>query len=190
MVHLEPLAVWSHAKYIQKPVVKVIGKENKVYLANGQTVDYDVLVINVGSRTRDSYTTPGVWEHALTTRPINDLLPKIENKENELMREGIIPDVVVVGGGAAGTELSFAFKARWTKYFGREINVRILTSQDGPIPYDPLATRKMVFKLMKDYRITIEKMCRVKEVTKNSVILEDGRVFKCDVCVWATGAEP
>jgi len=77
---------------------------------------------------------PGVWDHALTTRPINDLLPKIKHKEKELKAKGIIPKVVVVGGGAAGTELSLAFKARWTKYFGEEVAVTILCSQDGPLP--------------------------------------------------------
>ena len=64
----------------------------------------------MGSKTRDTGNVKGVWEHALTTRPINDLLPKIEKKEQELKAKGITPVVAVCGSGAAGTELSFAFK--------------------------------------------------------------------------------
>jgi pyruvate/2-oxoglutarate dehydrogenase complex dihydrolipoamide dehydrogenase (E3) component len=45
-------------------------------------------------------------------------LPKIVDKENDLKEKGIIPEVVIVGAGAAGTELSFAFKARWSQFFG------------------------------------------------------------------------
>jgi len=121
MVHIEPIAVWSHATYIQQPVVRIEGNKNRVHLANGQMVEYDVLCVNVGSRTKAGSEVPGVWDHSLTTRPINDLLPKIVAKENSLKEKGIVPSVVVCGGGAAGTELSMAFKARWAKFFGEEI---------------------------------------------------------------------
>ena len=77
-----------------------------------------MLAINVGSKTKDTLNCKGVWEHGLTTRPINDLLPKIEKKEQELKEKGIVPTVVICGAGAAGTELSLAFKARWSKFFG------------------------------------------------------------------------
>ena len=45
------------------------------------------------------------------------MLGKIMKRENELIANGEIPDVVVCGGGAAGTELAFGFKARWSKLF-------------------------------------------------------------------------
>lgn len=75
------------------------------------------MALNIGSKTKDTNQVKGVWEHSLTTRPINDLLPKIEKKEQELKKKGIVPTVVICGSGAAGTELSFAFKARWSKFF-------------------------------------------------------------------------
>ena len=53
----------------------------------------------------------------MTTRPINELLGKIQRKENELQERGIIPKVAVCGGGAAGVELAFAFKKRWSAAF-------------------------------------------------------------------------
>jgi NADH dehydrogenase FAD-containing subunit len=50
-------------------------------LENGETIDYDVLAVNVGSKTKDTGNVKGVWDHALTTRPINDLIPKVSKKE-------------------------------------------------------------------------------------------------------------
>lgn len=120
-VVLEPVARWCHADYIQKSVTSINAASNKVILADGQTVDYDVLAINLGSRTKGTTgenPVNGVWEYSLTTRPINHLLPKIIEKEKQIKEKGIIPDVAVIGGGAAGIELAFAFKARWSKYFG------------------------------------------------------------------------
>lgn len=125
-VILEPLAKWCKADYIEKSVTSINAKENKVILADGQVVEYDVLALNLGSRTKGTtgdHPVGGVWEYSLTTRPINHLLPKIIEKEKQLKERGITPDVVVIGGGAAGVELSFAFKARWSKYFGEEIKV-------------------------------------------------------------------
>ena len=53
-------------------------------MEDGTFVDYDVLALNVGSKTRGAQQTTGVWEHSLTTRPINDLIPKITLKEQEV----------------------------------------------------------------------------------------------------------
>ena len=86
----------------------------------------------------------GVWEHSLTTRPINDLLPKVVKKEQEMLAASIIPSVVVCGAGAAGTELSFAFKARWTKLFGQEITVKLISSHDEAITTESEAVRKII----------------------------------------------
>ena len=86
----------------------------------------------------------GVWEHSLTTRPINDLLPKVVKKEQEMLAASIIPSVVVCGAGAAGTELSFAFKARWTKLFGQEIKVKLISYHDEAITTESEAVRKII----------------------------------------------
>lgn len=86
--------------------------------------------MNVGSRTRGANETKGVWDYSLTTRPINDLLSKIEKKEEWLLKNKIIPSVTVCGAGAAGVELAFGFKARWDKVFNTDINVSLLSADD------------------------------------------------------------
>jgi len=110
MVHLEPLAKWCQAEWIDSKVTKIEGDANKIHCSNGQVIDYDVLAVNVGSKTKHTNNVKGVWEHALTTRPINDLLPKNEKIEQRFKDEGIVPTVAICGAGAAGTELSFSFK--------------------------------------------------------------------------------
>jgi len=120
---MAPLATWCGAEYIEQRVKQVHASENRIELENGESVEYDILALNVGSKTRGSKDTTGVWEHSLTTRPINELIPKVSIKEQELLAAGIIPTVVVCGAGAAGTELAFAFKVRWSKFFNQDISV-------------------------------------------------------------------
>lgn len=116
-IQLEPLAKWCRADYIQKKVVSVSAGQNLLKLEDGSTLDYDVLIMNVGSKTRGSEQVSGIWENSLTTRPINYLLKNLENKENYLLENNIVPEVIVCGSGAAGTELAFGYKARWSRLF-------------------------------------------------------------------------
>ena len=120
-MHLEPVAHCCKADYIEKRVQLIDAKNNSIVFEDGSNVSYDALGINVGSRTRGANEVKGVWEHSLTTRPINDLLGKIEHREQQLIKDKITPTIAVCGAGAAGIELSFAFKARWSKLFGKDI---------------------------------------------------------------------
>ena len=148
-----------------------------------------MLALNVGSRTKEN-NVKGIWDYCLTTRPINDLLPKIAKKEQSLKEAGIIPSVVVCGAGAAGTEMSFAFKRRWSDYFGQEIKVTIVGSSERPVPEQPEVTRKQIIRKMKERNIEYIGNSHVKEITAEGVVLADGTLIPCTVPVWATGAEP
>lgn len=76
-IYLKPLAAWCNADYIEQRVKMIKGDENRIHFENKEYMEYDFLGVNVGSRTRGANETQGVWEHSLTTRPINDLLGKI-----------------------------------------------------------------------------------------------------------------
>jgi NADH dehydrogenase FAD-containing subunit len=187
---MAPVAEWCHADFINKRVRTVLASQNKLLFEDGTELEYDVLSLNVGSRTRGATSVEGVWENSLTTRPINELLGKIQRKENELLENKIIPRVVVCGGGAAGVELSFAFKKRWTVAFGKEIDVAVISAQDDILITESQAVRTVVNDKFKEHRIKVEKNGKVSKITSEGVHLEDGRVIPCNVPIWATGAEP
>lgn len=44
-------------------------------------------------------------------------------------------------------------------------------------------------KKLKEKNITVVVNGRVKEITEQGVLLEDGRLVECNVPIWATGAE-
>ena len=190
-VELKPLAKWWHANFIQKKVTKIMGDQNKIELADGSTVDYDILGINVGSKTKGTYGIPGVYDYSLTTRPIDDLIPKIQRKEQELSKEGIIPRLVVWGAGWAGVELSFGFKNRWQKFFNQgHIETTLLSGQGSILPDERIALRKAMERKLIEQKINVHTNWIVSEVYKDRVKWTDGREFKGNVIVWGTGAEP
>ena len=149
---MAPLAKWCNAEYYEKQMSKVVGKESRIELEDGTSLAYDALILNVGSKTR-GMKIPGIWEHALTTRPINHLIPKIMKKEQELKDQGIIPKVVVCGAGAAGTELAFAFKRRWSNVFGQDISVTLISKEATTLPGANESTLKLVEKKLQEHEI-------------------------------------
>jgi selenide,water dikinase len=190
MIMLAPLAKWCGADFVQKRVKEVRASQNKLIFEDDTELEYDVLALNVGSRTRGATTIPGVWDNSLTTRPINELLGKIQRKEEELLSNNIIPKVVVCGGGAAGVELSFAFKNRWSKAFGTEIDVTLLSDHSDVLFYESEAVRELVKTKFNEKNIKMVNGSKVKKITADKLILEDGRELECTVPIWATGAEP
>ncbi len=76
-VHMEPLAKWCRADYVEKRVKHIKGETKTIVFEDESTLEYDILALNVGSRTRGANDIQGVWDHSLTTRPINELLGKI-----------------------------------------------------------------------------------------------------------------
>ncbi len=112
-----------------------------------------MLVVNVGSRTRGANTVKGVWDHSMTSRPINELLGKVVAKENDMKAKGIIPNLAVCGAGAAGIEMSMAFKARWEKFFGQPIKITVLCEQDTVMKHEQPAAKDECMRALKNLNI-------------------------------------
>ena len=132
----------------------------------------------------------GVWDHSLTTRPINDLLGKIEKREESLINNNITPSIAVCGAGAAGIELSFAFKHRWSKLFKRDIKTTLICSESDIMKTENEAVRELTKAKLAEHGINVVHNARIDHIEADGVYLSDGRKIQCNVPVWATGAEP
>jgi selenide, water dikinase len=107
-----------------------------------------------------------------------------------LKEKGIIPRVVVCGGGAAGVELAFAFKARWSREFGQDIEVSLISDSTDVLPSEKEAVRNEVRRKLEEKGIALVTEGRIQKITASAVHLIDGRVLECNTSIWATGAEP
>lgn len=132
----------------------------------------------------------GIWEHSLTTRPINFLLHNLEAKEKYLLDNNILPDVVVCGSGAAGTELAFGYKKRWDRIFKADIKVRIVSNKGSVLDGVHPSTLKQIERKLKEHKIDIIANEIVERIEADGVVFKSGKKEPCNVAVWATGAEP
>lgn len=78
---------------------------------------------------------------------------------------------MIVGSGAAGTELSFAFKARWTKFFGEDIKVTLLSSSPQILPGSHESTVKITKDELKRCGIEVLYNAKAKNIAADHVEL-------------------
>ena len=105
-----------------------------------------------------------------------------------MLAAGIVPTVGVCGAGAAGTELAFAFKARWSKVFNTPIQVTLFSNTDGVLHGADACVVAETTRKLAEHNIDVVYSKRIASIDANGVNMTDGTTFECSVPVWATGA--
>jgi len=189
LLHLEPLANWASIDFHQDQVVDMDLENNLVYLrsAPNQPIPFDVVSIDIGSASRGLDEIPGARQFTIPTRPISELVRRIDEAEQEL---GDTAHVVVVGGGAAGIELSMSIRGRWESILPNgSLKVTLLDSGSELVSNESPACQRALRDIMKQRGINVRHNCQVKEITSGVVELTDGEQIEYTQCLWATGAQ-
>ena len=192
-IQLEPLARWASIDFLPTRMIDVDPLAREVHCADGTTLGYDALSLDIGSCSRGAQTVPGVAEHAISTRPISALLARVEAAERGFSAEGTVR-AVVVGGGAAGIELAMALQARWAGVLGgkQRLSVTLLDSGAELLGHEPPACRAAVHAALRERGVAVEHGCAVRAVRADAVELAEGdprREVPATHVLWATGAE-
>lgn len=177
-----------------------------------EKIPFDVVSIDIGSTSRDFSSIPGASRYTISTRPISDLVRRIEKEEEELKGKLEIDgtttsgaQVVVVGGGAAGIELSLALRSRWNNLLDSKLSIKLIDSNNVLFPSEASACRSALQRVMEKYSIEVLHNLVVDEVTSSHVHVSSNNnnaaVVNADSddtmtekipythCIWATGAE-
>jgi selenide,water dikinase len=190
-IHLLPLAVACRTRLIIDTVVGISAASKTISLASGSQLPFDILAVNVGSRTHGTGSKPGLVQHAILTRPLNVFLAKLQHCEEQLLTEGVAPRVIIVGSGPSGLELSLVLRRRLNaKFPGGGATITIVDEQPKVLPNSSVSYRALVLRNLKEKHIKVFANARVSEVRRDEAELEDGRILKADIFIWATGCEP
>ncbi len=184
-IDLVALTQWAGIEFVQDKVVDIDLERQCVFLQKYPTpLHYDAISLDVGSTTRGWTTTPGAREYTIPTRPIDALVRRLE--DTQLMGEEDNKPVqfVVVGGGAAGIELSMAVTSRY-----KNIQCTILDAGPQLLPSETEACRRRLQTRLIELNITVRHDAAVAQVTADHVVLQDGNTLPYTHCIWAAGAE-
>lgn len=170
--------------------------DNQVLILPERTLNYDYLVIALGSRSND-FNTQGVKEYAYTIDDLESSLKFKRTLSDQVIQATILKEthhLVIVGAGATGVELSgeIVQQIKIASHYNNEnltqyVDITVIQADDRVLPSFKPSISDKVQKSMENLGIKVLLKSAVAEVTKDSVILKDGRVIKADQVVWTAG---
>jgi len=197
-----PLAKLLNGKEIDLKIgtVERIGADEKrVRLADGTSLDYDYLVVALGSEMA-YFGIPGLQEHSLTLKSVNDanrIRAHVEAKLDAYAKTRNKPDgtIVVGGGGLTGIELVGEFADELPRLCSmRGIDpseISLYCVEAGPsilagFPPDLVERAKTSLERRGVRFLTGLPITEVKDGT---VYLKDGQAIEAGTVVWSGGVQ-
>ncbi|QEO14489.1 NAD(P)/FAD-dependent oxidoreductase [Agromyces intestinalis] len=174
-----------------------------VRLLDGQTLDYDFLVLANGVTTT-YFGTPGAKEHAFAVYSRSQAIRIRDTLFTRLEKATQTPDrtdglrVVVVGGGPTGVEMAGALaelrdqglRPAYPELDGDAFRITIVQRSPELLkPFVP-SLRTYAAKQLTHRNVELCFGAGVSEVHADSVTLTDGRTIPSDMTIWATGVAP
>ena len=175
-------------------------KNNTVKLDSSEVLDFDYLVVALGSANAD-FGIPGVTEHALGMKSVHEALnirAEVLRRFEDLCRfeDETIFSITVVGGGPTGVEMAGAFAElvkgqlkNDQKHAAAHIKINLIEA--GPRIL-PMFSEKLSAHGKKDLEklgVTVHLNTAVKEIKPRSIEVSDGRTIASEVTVWAAGVK-
>jgi NADH dehydrogenase len=174
-------------------------------VAPPRTIEYDTLVICVGSRTND-FGTPGAHEYAIALDDPHEAERFHRRLVNAYMRahsqaESLRPDqlqVAIIGAGATGVELAAELHntTRTLVSYGldridpeKDMRLIVIEAADRVLPALPMRLSVTAGKLLANLGISVRTSARVAEVLPNGVRLASGEIIPAELVVWAAGVK-
>jgi NADH dehydrogenase len=186
-------------------LVGPVHDESGVEIVPARRIDYDVLVIAVGSSIND-FGTPGVAEHAIALestvqadrfhrRLVNAFL-RAHSQSAPLRPEQL--NVAIVGAGATGVELAAELhnSTRELVSFSldnidpdKHIRLHLIEASPRILPALPQRISSAAHRLLNELDVEVHTNARVAEVLPQAVRLADGSIIAAEMVVWAAGVK-
>lgn len=178
--------------------------EDSVEVLPERVLDYDILVLALGSVTND-FGTPGVRDNAFFldapaqaerfhTRLLNDLLRlnrRLEDKEAAVYR------VAIVGAGATGVELSAELHNTFStmKAYGLEglkpeqLQISLIEAGPGILPALPERIGGAAHQELVELGVKVLTDTPIAEAKPGRFLTREGEAIEADMLVWAAGVK-
>jgi selenide,water dikinase len=188
LIDVEALARRAGARFVHATATGLDPRATRVLVDGRPPEPYDTVSLDVGS-TVEGLDTPGVREHAVLARPIAgfvDALGSLLASARSTRRVRL----VVVGGGAAGVELAFAFQQRLRVESIANASVELLEAGPQVLTGYPAGAVRRVLDDARARGIVVRVETRVVRALADAVIVETGERLPCDRLIWVGGAAP
>lgn len=171
----------------QQKIQQIDLKARQVALRNGETLNYDYLVLAAGVQNRWA-EIPGLRSHALTFRSLEDVellqgqLRLLENSARQHLR------LAIIGGGPNGVELACKLADR----LGKRGQIYLIERGEQILPGFSPGVRRASYRALGMRRVQIMLRAGVREIAADAITLlrqEQTVTLPADITIWAAGTQ-
>ncbi len=179
------------ARLITDRVSGINHQTSEVLFVDRPPVVFDALSIGIGSTA----STGGVdieSDSFVQIKPMQTFLERLRTAiaiVEQRSERGEL-QVVVVGSGVAGIEITFCLPSFLKSTTSRSFSLHLVTRSDQILPEVEERTRDLVAREFDQRNVTVLAGKAVTRVTPDAVMLDDGGTINADLVIWATGAAP
>jgi NADH dehydrogenase len=188
------------AKFRMASPISIDHKNKQVKLDSSELLDFDHLIIALGSTTAD-FGIPGVNEYALGMKTVHEALTiraEVMRRFEDLCRfeDNTRFSISVVGGGPTGVEMAGAL-AELVKgplksdqaNAAAHIDVRLIEAGDRLLPPFSPSISARTKKDLEKLGVKVLLNAAVKELEHRKIILKDGTSLASEITIWAAGVK-
>jgi NADH:ubiquinone reductase (H+-translocating) len=191
----------------QVVITHPIGKQTDPIEWRSHTLNYDYLVVALGSETnffgmtevaRNAFTVKTISDAIVLRNHVINMLEQADLEHDDISLRKSLMTFVVVGGGFSGVETvselnDFVHDSIKHFYHNLEVkDVRIILVNSGrrilPEVTDDLAD--FALQKLRENEVQVMLNTRLIGVTQDGVSLNDGNVISTNTMIWAGGARP
>jgi len=189
-VDLINLASKSNAQLVQDETIGLDLKKKQLILKNTRPVEFEILSIGVGSTIKDLGTNSE--NQIIQIKPMQTFLKRLDVKLLDLInKENKTPNVVILGGGAAGIEIAFSIKRKLeTDLKFNNSNISVVDSYKILGANLNKRTRKIINRLFSENKIEVYSNQVIISFENGYLISKSNQKIPADLVISTTGAEP
>ncbi|WP_227354388.1 NAD(P)/FAD-dependent oxidoreductase [Haladaptatus salinisoli] len=174
-------------RFVQGTVTGVDTDDRSVELENGDQIDYDYLLVALGSKTA-YYGIPGMAENSLTLKGLDDALQihdAVKDAAKTASRND--PAKVVVGGAGLSGIQSAGEIAEYRDKHRAPIDIYLVEALDEIMPGQDPELQGTVKKYLLEKDINVLTGDPITEATEDEIQFDEGEPLDYDVFVWTGG---
>jgi selenide,water dikinase len=188
-IDLRPLARFASTRLIAAEAIGLDTAARYVRCRGRPPIRYDIVSFDIGSTPRASLV-PGAERWLTAVKPIDRLAERWAALLDRVRTTDRPPRIAVVGGGAAGVELTLAMQHR-IRQLGGAAKFALVT-RGRLLPHYPEATRTIFGTTLAERGVEVHEGAAVARVEPGRLVCENGLELPFDEGLWATqtGAAP
>ncbi len=190
----------SGVKFRMGSPISVDHKNKTVKLDSSEVLEFDHLVVALGSSTAD-FGVPGVAEYGMGMKSVNEAITiraAVMRRFEDLCRfeDDTRLSIAVVGGGPTGVEMAGALAELKRGPLKNDMahaakHIDIYLIEAGPRIL-PMFSEKLSSRAESDLQklgVIVRTNTAVREVQSRKIIIKDGEPIPAEITVWAAGVK-